>query len=181
MMGVTERANQIPIHLLFGLDPRRGDVQIRCPFRDRHARGDTTKSARIYEKANIVHCFMEDRTWGPVNLTAEKLGVSRYQAAQLLIRKFGDHGIRIQELEYELGELEKGRTEDRREFYDALMRAMPNVRDFILTMADADEETGEDLRQMTVRAAGDIEAFLEEEDGCQKEGPDTGSIGKASR
>lgn len=180
-MGAIERANQIPIHLLFGLDSRRGDVQIGCPFRDRHAHGDTTKSAQIYEKANTVHCFMENRTWGPVNLTAQKLGVSRYQAAQLLIQKFGDHGIRIQEIEHELAELEKGKIDNREEFYDALIRAMPNARDFILTMADADEETGEDLRRMTVQVAGNIEAFLEEEDGCQKEGTDTGSTGETSR
>ena len=72
--GVTkeaiERAREYPVEQLLETS---GKKIVRCPFHD-----DTHPSASI--KWNRLHCFVCDKSWGPIDLLMEKEGLSFVEA-----------------------------------------------------------------------------------------------------
>jgi hypothetical protein len=76
--GVTkeaiERAREYPVEQLLETS---GKKIVRCPFHD-----DKHPSASI--KWNRLHCFVCDKTWGPIDLVMEKEGLSFIEAVERL-------------------------------------------------------------------------------------------------
>ena len=72
---------------------RTASFQIRCPFHKGGA--ELAPSARVYPDTNSIHCFKCHRSWSPVTLLAEHLGVSYREALTTVRAQYGAPGVTL--------------------------------------------------------------------------------------
>lgn len=163
MHNLIERANSIPLWKILKMPEPSRDIQLRCPFSERHEHGDTHRSARYYLDTNKIYCFTESKLWSPVDLFVEKTGRPANQIASMLIKKYGDRvEDRAEKLKNQIAKVEQKST--RADLYLDLEDSFkePSVRRFVAERREIEEECGANLFKDTAETATKLVTFIAE-------------------